>query len=160
CCGRPSRARVSSRARPAMTRRGRGGTWPWARGPPLSWGPGRPPPWPRPARLPPPPGGGRPPEGPGPPPGPAHPPAGPGCRGREPGGQCTSTWRDVPVPAAQQGLAARAGSSTTVGVPGYPLGGGLGWLARRYGLAANSVTAAELVTPDGDLVRADAGHEP
>ena len=43
---------------------------------------------------------------------------------------------------------------------GYTLGGELGWLARRYGLAANSVTAAELVTPDGDLVRADAGHEP
>ena len=43
---------------------------------------------------------------------------------------------------------------------GYTLGGGLGWLARRYGLAANSVTAAELVTPDGDLVRADASHEP
>src|SRR5262249_18830406 len=52
-----------------------------------------------------------------------------------------------------------AGSSTTVGVTGYTLGGGLGWLARRYGLAANSVTAAELVTPDGDLVRADADHE-
>jgi FAD/FMN-containing dehydrogenase len=47
-----------------------------------------------------------------------------------------------------------------VGVTGYTLGGGLGWLARRYGLAANSVTAAELVTPDGDLVRADAAHEP
>jgi FAD/FMN-containing dehydrogenase len=45
-------------------------------------------------------------------------------------------------------------------VAGYTLGGGLGWLARRYGLAANSVTAAELVTPDGDLVRADADHEP
>src|SRR5262249_48099979 len=41
----------------------------------------------------------------------------------------------------------------------YTLGGGLGWLARRYGLAANSVTAVELVTPGGDLVRADAGHE-
>ena len=41
----------------------------------------------------------------------------------------------------------------------YTLGGGLGWLARRYGLAANSVTAAELVTPGGDLVRADVGHE-
>jgi FAD/FMN-containing dehydrogenase len=36
----------------------------------------------------------------------------------------------------------------------------MGWLARRYGLAANSVTAAELVTPDGRLVRADVGHEP
>jgi hypothetical protein len=45
-------------------------------------------------------------------------------------------------------------------VTGYTLGGGLGWLARRHGLAANSVTAAELVTPDGDLVRTDADHEP
>jgi FAD binding domain len=71
-----------------------------------------------------------------------------------------AVWQDVTVPAAQHGLAALAGSSATVGVTGYTLGGGLGWLARRYGLAANSVTAAELVTPDGDLVRADADHEP
>jgi FAD binding domain len=71
-----------------------------------------------------------------------------------------AVWPDVTVPAAQHGLAALAGSSATVGVTGYTLGGGLGWLARRYGLAANSVTAAELVTPDGDLVRADADHEP
>src|SRR6516225_4920070 len=70
-----------------------------------------------------------------------------------------AVWQDVTVPAAQYGLAALAGSSTTVGVTGYTLGGGLGWLARRYGLAANSVTAAELVTPDGDLVRADADHQ-
>jgi hypothetical protein len=69
-------------------------------------------------------------------------------------------WQDVTVPASQHGLAGLAGSSPSVGVAGYTLGGGLGWLARRYGLAANSVTAAELVTPDGDLVRADAGHEP
>jgi len=69
-------------------------------------------------------------------------------------------WQDVAVPAAQHGLAGLAGSSLGVGVTGYTLGGGLGWLGRRYGLAANSVTAAELVTPDGDLVRADADHEP
>ena len=69
-------------------------------------------------------------------------------------------WQDVTVPAAQHGLAALAGSSPNVGVTGYTLGGGLGWLARRYGLAANSVTAAELVTPGGDLVRADTDHEP
>jgi FAD/FMN-containing dehydrogenase len=36
----------------------------------------------------------------------------------------------------------------------------MGWLARRYGLAANSVTAVEIVTPDGRLARADADHEP
>jgi hypothetical protein len=68
-------------------------------------------------------------------------------------------WQDVTVPAGEHGLVALAGTSPNVGVTGYTLGGGLGWLARRYGLAANSVTAAELVTPDGRLVRADADHE-
>jgi hypothetical protein len=71
-----------------------------------------------------------------------------------------AVWQDMTVPAGQHGLAALGGSSADVGVTGYILGGGIGWLARRYGLAANSVTAAELVTPGGDLVRADAGHEP
>jgi FAD/FMN-containing dehydrogenase len=69
-------------------------------------------------------------------------------------------WRDVAVPAAEHGLAALAGTSATVGVAGYTLGGGLGWLARRFGLAANSVTAAEVVTADGRLVRTDKDHEP
>ena len=69
-------------------------------------------------------------------------------------------WQDVTVPAGEHGLAALAGTSPNVGVTGYTLGGGMGWLARRYGLAANSVTAAEIVTPDGRLRRADAEHEP
>jgi FAD/FMN-containing dehydrogenase len=69
-------------------------------------------------------------------------------------------WQDVTVPAAEHGLAALAGSSPDVGVVGYTLGGGMGWLARRYGLASDSVTAVELVTPDGRLVRADADNEP
>jgi FAD/FMN-containing dehydrogenase len=68
-------------------------------------------------------------------------------------------WHDVAVPASDHGLAGLAGSSLGVGVTGYTLGGGIGWLARRYGLAANSVTAAEIVLPDGRLVRADHGHE-
>ena len=71
-----------------------------------------------------------------------------------------AVWQDVTVPAGGHGLAALAGTSPNVGVTGYTLAGGLGWLARRYGLAANSVTAAEIVMPDGRLVRADAGHEP
>jgi FAD/FMN-containing dehydrogenase len=69
-------------------------------------------------------------------------------------------WQDVTLPAGEHGLAALAGSSPNVGVTGYTLGGGIGWLARRYGLAANSVTAVEIVTPDGRLARADADHEP
>src|SRR5215469_10604280 len=77
--------------------------------------------------------------------------------GRTARAEAGALWQDVTVPAGQHGLAALAGSSPNVGVTGYTLGGGLGWLARRYGLVANSVTAAELVTPDGHLVRADAG---
>ena len=53
------------------------------------------------------------------------------------------------VPAGEHGLAALAGTSPNVGVTGYTLGGGLGWLAGRYALAANSVIPAEIVTPDG-----------
>jgi FAD/FMN-containing dehydrogenase len=69
-------------------------------------------------------------------------------------------WQDIIAPASEHGLAGLAGTGPNVGVTGYTLGGGIGWLARRYGLAANSVTAVEIVTPDGQLVRADAEHEP
>jgi FAD/FMN-containing dehydrogenase len=69
-------------------------------------------------------------------------------------------WRDVSELASPQGLAALSGSSAEVGVVGYTLGGGHGWLARKHGLAANSVLAVELVTADGELRRADHEHEP
>ena len=69
-------------------------------------------------------------------------------------------WAEVSLPAAEHGLAGLAGSSGTVGVVGYSLGGGLGWLGRRYGLACNSVLAVEIVTADGRLRRVDADHEP
>jgi hypothetical protein len=69
-------------------------------------------------------------------------------------------WEEVVLAAAEHGLAGLAGSSPDVGVVGYTLGGGLGWLARRYGLAANSVVAVELVTADGRRVRADRDTEP
>ena len=69
-------------------------------------------------------------------------------------------WQDVTHPAAEHGLAALAGSSPDVGVVGYTLGGGLSWLARRHGIAANSVVAIEIVTADGALVRTDADNQP
>ncbi len=69
-------------------------------------------------------------------------------------------WSEVSRAAAKFGLAALAGSGPDVGVVGYTLGGGVSWLARRYGLAANSVLAVELVTADGRMVRADKYHEP
>jgi len=69
-------------------------------------------------------------------------------------------WIDVTVPAAQHGLAALAGTAPDVGIVGYTLGGGLGWLGRKRGLAANSVLAADVVTADGRLRRVDADEEP
>ena len=69
-------------------------------------------------------------------------------------------WGDVVTPAYRHGLAALHGSSPTVGVAGYSLGGGIGWLARRYGLQTNSLIALELVTADGELVRVDEDHDP
>ena len=66
-------------------------------------------------------------------------------------------WADVVDAAAAHGLAALHGSAPDVGVVGYSLGGGIGWLARRYGLSSSSVLAAEVVTPAGEVVRADAG---
>ena len=67
-------------------------------------------------------------------------------------------WIEVTEPASALGLAPLAGSSPDVGVVGYSLGGGSSWLARKYGLSSNSVVAIELVTADGELVRADAEH--
>ena len=64
-------------------------------------------------------------------------------------------WKDVVGPAAEHGLAALSGSSPDVGVVGYTLGGGISWMARRYGLAANRVLSIDVVTADGELVRAD-----
>jgi FAD/FMN-containing dehydrogenase len=69
-------------------------------------------------------------------------------------------WGEVVAAAYPYGVAALHGSSPTVGVAGYSLGGGIGWLARRYGLQTNSLTAAELVTADGELVRVDEEHDP
>jgi FAD/FMN-containing dehydrogenase len=69
-------------------------------------------------------------------------------------------WSDVSELASPQGLAGLSGSSAEVGVVGYTLGGGHGWLARKHGLACNSVVAVELVTADGRLVRADHENEP
>jgi FAD/FMN-containing dehydrogenase len=69
-------------------------------------------------------------------------------------------WGEVQAAAARHGLAGLAGSSPDVGVVGYSLGGGLGWMARRYGLACNSVLAFDVVTADGRPLRVDHEHEP
>jgi hypothetical protein len=67
-----------------------------------------------------------------------------------------ASWGAVLEATQVHGLAPLLGSSPTVGVVGYSLGGGLGWLARKYGLACDRVHAIELVTADGRFIRASA----
>ncbi len=71
---------------------------------------------------------------------------------------CGAVWLQVTAPASEHGLAPLAGSSPDVGVVGYTLGGGMSWLGRRHGLAANHVTAIEVAVPDGRLLRCDRDH--
>ena len=69
-------------------------------------------------------------------------------------------WEKITPHLSDQGLAGLHGSSPDVGIAGYSLGGGMGWLARKYGLQTNSVTAIELVTADGQFRRVTAEDEP
>ncbi|MCX5043584.1 FAD-binding oxidoreductase [Aldersonia sp. NBC_00410] len=69
-------------------------------------------------------------------------------------------WGAVLGPAQQHGLAPLLGSTTDVGAVGYTLGGGMGWLARQYGLCSDSARTFELVTPDGTLLRTSATEHP
>jgi len=71
-----------------------------------------------------------------------------------------AVWGDVVGPAAGYGLAGLAGSSPGVGVVGYTLGGGMGWLGRAYGLSANNVEAVDVVTADGHFRCTDPVSEP
>ncbi len=67
-----------------------------------------------------------------------------------------TVWEPAVTAAAAHGRAVLHGSSPDVGIAGYSLGGGIGWYARKLGMAANSLTAVELVICDGTLVRATA----
>lgn len=69
-------------------------------------------------------------------------------------------WEQVTAAAAEYGLTALAGSAADVGVVGYLLGGGVSWLTRQFGFAAQSVLALEVVTADGQELRVDADHDP
>jgi FAD/FMN-containing dehydrogenase len=58
------------------------------------------------------------------------------------------------------GLAVPAGIVTTTGLAGLTLGGGIGWLMRKYGLTVDQLLSVDLVTADGELVRASAEENP
>lgn len=69
-------------------------------------------------------------------------------------------WGDLVPQASEMGFAAAHGSSPTVGIVGYSLGGGVGWYGRQHGLQCNLVTAIELVDAEGDERRVDAENDP
>jgi hypothetical protein len=69
-------------------------------------------------------------------------------------------WAPVLAAAQRHGLAPLVPSSTSVGAVGSTLGGGLGWLARRYGPACDAVRSFEVVAPTGELVQACRDEHP
>ncbi|MFB8776445.1 LLM class flavin-dependent oxidoreductase [Streptomyces broussonetiae] len=69
-------------------------------------------------------------------------------------------WGDVARELAPYGLAMSSGDYGDVGVGGLATAGGLGYLARKYGLTIDHVTAAEIVVADGRKLRVDAEHHP
>ncbi|SCK58934.1 FAD-binding oxidoreductase [Streptomyces sp. WMMB 322] len=79
----------------------------------------------------------------------------PGARTVRVGGG--ATMADLDGATQPYGLATTGGRVSTTGVGGFVLGGGSGWLEREFGLACDNLLAVELVTADGELVRAT-GH--
>jgi FAD/FMN-containing dehydrogenase len=71
-----------------------------------------------------------------------------------------ATWGVFDRAAQAFGLASAGGTVSTVGVTGYTLGGGSGWLVRKHGLGADNLLAVEIVTADGSIIRADEHDNP
>lgn len=69
-------------------------------------------------------------------------------------------WQEFDAAAQRYGLATPGGEISDTGVAGLTLGGGIGWLSRNHGLAADNLLAVELVTADGDVVAAADDADP
>jgi FAD/FMN-containing dehydrogenase len=70
------------------------------------------------------------------------------------------TWREYNRETAVHGLATTGGVVSSTGVAGLTLGGGLGWLMAKYGLAVDNLLSVELVTADGELRNVSADADP
>src|SRR4051794_15848716 len=71
-----------------------------------------------------------------------------------------ATWADVDHETQAFGLAVTGGLVSSTGVGGFTLGGGIGWLMRKYGFAGGKPGGARLVTSDGELGHASAADNP
>ena len=76
--------------------------------------------------------------------------------GRKARAQSGLLWGEFDHETQPFGLAAPGGIVSHTGISGLTLGGGLGWLMRRYGLTCDNLLSADVVTADGELVRASA----
>jgi FAD/FMN-containing dehydrogenase len=70
------------------------------------------------------------------------------------------TWGELNDAAGAHGLGVTGGAVSGTGIAGYTLGGGLGWLMAKHGLAADNLLEVELVTAEGDVLRVDATSHP
>jgi len=69
-------------------------------------------------------------------------------------------WRELNRETQVHGLATTGGVVGSTGLAGLTLGGGLGWLMTKYGLALDNLRSAEMVLADGSIVRAAADENP
>ncbi|MGC5170750.1 FAD-binding oxidoreductase [Microbacterium sp. DT81.1] len=71
-----------------------------------------------------------------------------------------ATWGAVAATLAEHGLGISSGDTASVGVGGLTLGGGIGWMVRAWGLAADQLLGVQLVTPAGELAEVSAASHP
>ena len=74
--------------------------------------------------------------------------------------QAGATWAALDSATQHHGLATTGPTVSSVGVAGSTLGGGTGWLSRKFGHSVDNLVSAELVTTQGELVTASADTEP